>query len=222
MMDSYPADLVDAFKSKRLIYRAVENDETDKAFITRLSNDPTTIGMGSPRLVRPWMRSESDKLIEFMQQATLAVMACLPPGGAEPATQDPQRREDDSEADTRGAPQQSVPIGFAVLYTNDGGPSSQHHRSLTVGLVLAREFRGRGYGGEVMNWLLDWGFRRVGVHRIGLTTWSYNERALRLYRRIGFVEEGREREARFFDRQWYDIVHFGILEQEWEKLRGLK
>jgi len=42
-----------------------------------------------------------------------------------------------------------------------------------------------------------------------------------LYKRMGFVEEGRIRESVWLDRKWYDEVHLGILESEWEALRGL-
>ena len=91
-----------------------------------------------------------------------------------------------------------------------------------IGLSLAEEFRGQGYGGEAINWVLDWAFQHAGLHRIGLSAFSYNHNALKLYRKLGFVEEGREREAVFQNRAWHDIVLLSMLEHEWEELRGLK
>ena len=43
---------------------------------------------------------------------------------------------------------------------------------------------------------------------------AYNERAIRCYRRCGFVEEGRERQAVLVDGSWHDDVVMGILERD--------
>ena len=45
---------------------------------------------------------------------------------------------------------------------------------------------------------------------------SGNERALRAFRRLGFVEEGRRRAAVRVGQEWYDTVEFGLLREEWE------
>jgi RimJ/RimL family protein N-acetyltransferase len=40
-----------------------------------------------------------------------------------------------------------------------------------------------------------------------------------LYARLGFVEEGREREALWHEGEWWDSVEFGMVEREWAVLR---
>ncbi|KAK0614244.1 acyl-CoA N-acyltransferase, partial [Immersiella caudata] len=112
------------------------------------------------------------------------------------------------------------PIGFLVLWYRRGVESA-FHRTAEMGLVFGSGYRGNGYGTEAINWLLDWGFMRAGLHLIGLQAFGYNPDVIRLYKRLGFVEEGREREAIPFERKWWDTVHMGMLEHEWEKLRGL-
>lgn len=73
----------------------------------------------------------------------------------------------------------------------------------------------------MINWAPDWGFQRANLHRVGLTVSSYNYRAEGLYRKWGFVEEEREKEVVFFERKWYDCIHFSMLEDEWMKLRTM-
>jgi RimJ/RimL family protein N-acetyltransferase len=70
--------------------------------------------------------------------------------------------------------------------------------------------------------MLDWAFRHGGLHRVGIQTFGFNERAQHLYKKLGFVEEGRSREAVWHDRKWHDMVDLGMLESEWMALRGLE
>lgn len=115
---------------------------------------------------------------------------------------------------------EAKPIGVVTLMPPMGGDQERHHRNAMIGVGIAMEWRGRGYGGEAVDWVLDWGFGRLGLHRIWLAAFEYNERACRLYRKLGFVEEGREREAVLYERRWWDMVRFGMLEGEWEALRA--
>ena len=55
----------------------------------------------------------------------------------------------------------------------------------------------------------------MGLDRIELEVFASNVRAVELYRRTGFVEEGRRRCARKLDGVCDDILMFGILRNEW-------
>jgi RimJ/RimL family protein N-acetyltransferase len=55
----------------------------------------------------------------------------------------------------------------------------------------------------------------LGLHRIQLTVAGFNERAIHTYAKVGFVEEGRDREAVFRAGEWHDQVRMGILSREW-------
>ncbi len=85
----------------------------------------------------------------------------------------------------------------------------------TIGILLARQFVGRGYGTEAVRVVVSYGFRELGLHRIQLNVYSFNDRAIAAYRKAGFVEEGRQREAIQHDGVWYDIVMMSILDHEW-------
>ncbi|WP_369260388.1 GNAT family N-acetyltransferase [Streptomyces sp. R35] len=86
----------------------------------------------------------------------------------------------------------------------------------TVGITIGERDRwGGGYGSEALRLLLDHLFGALRLHRVELDTWSGNERAMRAFRAVGFVEEGRRRESVRVGDEWYDGVEFGLLREEW-------
>lgn len=84
-----------------------------------------------------------------------------------------------------------------------------------LAIVLDSERLGRGYGRDTLNTLLRWAFVIDNFHRISLETWATNERAIRCYRAVGFVEEGRLREAMWVAGERVDVVQMGVLRHEW-------
>jgi diaminopimelate decarboxylase len=70
----------------------------------------------------------------------------------------------------------------------EAGRASEHVASL--GMSVSKEWRGRGVGTALMAEALRWA-RNVGVQKVSLTVYPSNTRAIALYRRFGFVDEGR-------------------------------
>ncbi|MCX5132360.1 GNAT family N-acetyltransferase [Streptomyces sp. NPDC060011] len=86
----------------------------------------------------------------------------------------------------------------------------------TVGITIGERDRwGGGYGTEALSLLVGHLFGACRLHRVELDTWSGNERAMRAFRRVGFVEEGRRRSSVRVGDAWYDSVEFGLLREEW-------
>ena len=79
---------------------------------------------------------------------------------------------------------------------------------------LAPDSRGQGLGRLLLERALDEGFG-MGLDRIELEVFASNVRAVELYRRTGFVEEGRGGCARHIDGAYDDILMFGLLREEW-------
>ncbi|PYI09381.1 acyl-CoA N-acyltransferase [Aspergillus sclerotiicarbonarius CBS 121057] len=198
------------FRSARLIYRAIENNDADKAFIQQhIQNDSFGQAMSNPTLTRPRPQKDAGEFIQHLQHSSLlAVIICLPP--SESCTE--------KGADALRKP---IPIGQLSII-NTWGKFAAHHRNATLGISLAEEYRGKGYGTEAVNWALDWAFQYAGLHRFVLDVAAFNEDAVKLYRKLGFVEEGRRREVLYHLRQWHDMIDFAMLEHEWEALRGVK
>ena len=92
-----------------------------------------------------------------------------------------------------------------------------HHRHNEIAVNIARTYQGQGYGSEAIQWILQWGFRHGGLHRIEIAASSYNTGAVRLYERLGFTVEGRKREHFWHDGKFHDLIELSMLEHEWRE-----
>ncbi len=91
-----------------------------------------------------------------------------------------------------------------------------------VGITIGeKEYQGKGYGTEAMELLLNYGFKTVNLNRIQLRVYEFNNRAIKSYNRIGFVEEGRMRQAVFINGEYHDTIFMSILQEEWMKKNQL-
>jgi RimJ/RimL family protein N-acetyltransferase len=59
------------------------------------------------------------------------------------------------------------------------------------GMSIREVWRGRGLGSALLQRVVDWAEAEPGVLKISLDVFADNERAIGLYRKFGFVEEGR-------------------------------
>jgi RimJ/RimL family protein N-acetyltransferase len=103
------------------------------------------------------------------------------------------------------------PIGLVILRV-DRAEARSVELSMLIGDV---SYWGRGYGTDVLRTTLDACFDGWGIHRLAVRVEDDNERAVTLYRRFGFTDEGRLRQAAFRDGRHGDILLFGILAPEW-------
>ncbi|NWF64122.1 MAG: GNAT family N-acetyltransferase, partial [Chloroflexi bacterium] len=84
------------------------------------------------------------------------------------------------------------------------------------------EFRGKGFGSQALRLLLDYAFYELSLTRVTAVVPAYNEGAIRLFERFGFIEESRRRNAIYLDDRFWDVVGFGLLNAEWrESTQGL-
>jgi RimJ/RimL family protein N-acetyltransferase len=85
---------------------------------------------------------------------------------------------------------------------------------LGIGIGV-HDYWSRGFGREAIGLLTDYGFRMLNLRRIWLEVKAPNERGIRCYRACGFVEEGRLRQHIWSDGRYVDLVHMGLLRDEW-------
>ena len=88
-----------------------------------------------------------------------------------------------------------------------------------VGIGIGeRDDWGKGYGTDAMRVMLRYAFRQLNLHRVSLTVFEYNPRAIRSYEKAGFVVEGRLRNWLNREGRRWDMIHMGILKEEWGTL----
>ena len=87
--------------------------------------------------------------------------------------------------------------------------------------IGAAEDRRKGYGSQALSMLLRYAFSELNLYRVTAVVPTYNEGALHLFQKFGFVEEIRRRQAMNRDGQLWDLVSFGLLNAEWrEQAKG--
>jgi RimJ/RimL family protein N-acetyltransferase len=81
-------------------------------------------------------------------------------------------------------------------------------------MIGEKNYWDKGYGTEALILLMDYGFKALNLHNINLWTYSFNERALKSFKNIGFKEIGKKREALLRGSKRYDIIYMDILSNE--------
>ena len=78
-------------------------------------------------------------------------------------------------------------------------------------------FRKKGYGSDALKTLLNYGFNELNLNRIYCEVFSNNE-AIKVYRKIGFKDEGVLKEHYYCDGKYWDSYILGMLKKEWNLL----
>jgi RimJ/RimL family protein N-acetyltransferase len=92
------------------------------------------------------------------------------------------------------------------------------HRVGWLSIALGLDFHGKGFGKEAMQLLVNYGFNELNLHRLTLTVFGYNERAIKLYESLGFKHEGTYREFLQRDGKRHDMHLYGLLSTEVEPI----
>ncbi|MDQ0416534.1 RimJ/RimL family protein N-acetyltransferase [Croceifilum oryzae] len=92
----------------------------------------------------------------------------------------------------------------------------QNTNWLDSGIVIFDpDFWSGGYGTEAFKMWVDYLFENMDIVRVGISTWSGNERMIGLAKKVGMIQEGRIRNVRIVEGKYFDSVKMGILREEW-------
>ncbi|MHA1734662.1 MAG: GNAT family N-acetyltransferase [Promethearchaeota archaeon] len=116
-------------------------------------------------------------------------------------------------------------VFFAILLAETGRligncsvTVSWKNRVGKAGIVIGeKDAWDQGHGTEAMGLLVDYCFDELNLNRVELEVYAFNERAIRCYEKVGFVEEGRRRQATFTGGEYHDVVVMGILREDWKQ-----
>ncbi|NMA61739.1 MAG: GNAT family N-acetyltransferase [Firmicutes bacterium] len=85
----------------------------------------------------------------------------------------------------------------------------------TVGIFIGdRSCWNQGYGTDAMRVFLRFMFDQMNLNKVKLSVFSFNERAIAMYKKCGFQQEGRLRQELFRDGEYHDLIIMGILREE--------
>ena len=95
-------------------------------------------------------------------------------------------------------------VGFVSVYASPHGYAD-------LGMAVVREWRGRGVGSALLAAAIE-SARARGLHKVSLEVFAHNGAATALYRKFGFVEEGRRvKQYRRQSGELWDAIEMGLL-----------
>ena len=179
------------FEHDGILLRPIER--RDLVFLRRMHNRQSTIDNLTDTTLVNEIQQEGWFESVCKSQSTLRLAVCLPSG----------------ESTGLGS---DLTIGCVRLDHYD-----PRNRSIMVGGDIDEPFRGKGYGSKMFGACLKYVFDVMNCHRAYLLVAAYNSVAIGLYKKFGFVEEGRQVDALFRDGHYHDYIAMYLLEEEYRK-----
>jgi len=98
-------------------------------------------------------------------------------------------------------------VGCIWLYGID---PRHRHAELRI-LIGNREYWGSGVGTEAIRILIDFAFNKLNLHKVYAYVLASNQRALKTFRKVGFIREGVLKQERYVNGKFVDVVRFGCV-----------
>jgi RimJ/RimL family protein N-acetyltransferase len=171
--------------------------------------------VGKRVTLRALTEADLPRLTEFKNDVEFELL-----GGGDPPRPQPLslvqelfgERAKDKDSQNFAIEADGVFIGYCGLFNAD-----RRSGTAEVGIGIGdRDYWGRGYGREALTLLVDYGFRMQNFRKLWLTVQGSNDRAIRSYRAVGFVEEGRLREQAWSGGRYEDIVLMALFRSDFQ------
>lgn len=104
----------------------------------------------------------------------------------------------------------NTPIGFTKFYNID-----RNNNNCVLGADIHKDHRGQGYAQDMWSLMLNYCFQDLALHRVSLTTAEYNVIGQKVYKKLGFKEEGRFIKSLLRDGYYYDQILMYMLASDW-------
>lgn len=101
-------------------------------------------------------------------------------------------------------------VGYAMLDKID-----RHNRTCYGQVQIEEKYRGKGHGTNAWWLILDVAFNTLGMNKVILEVLTDNERAISVYRRLGFTIEGTLRSHYWKNGEYVDAYIMGLLREEY-------
>ena len=96
------------------------------------------------------------------------------------------------------------------------------NRSIRIGIDIHPDYRKKGYGTESFKVFIDYLFMHQNIHRIWFLVAEENKPARKLYKKLGFKEEGTQDDAFYRNGQYHNYIMMRLLEEEYKNSQDYK
>ncbi len=92
-----------------------------------------------------------------------------------------------------------------------------YNRKAELSIFIADKYQGKGYGKNALLGVIKYAFETMNFYRLEAEVLDYNDRAKTMIEKMGFIPEGRLRQAKYYEGKYYDILRYGILKSEYDE-----
>lgn len=103
-------------------------------------------------------------------------------------------------------------IGSLAIYAVD-----YQNLHCQLGITLSGQYQGKGYGREAMNLIIHFIFMYLPINKIKLQVFSFNFKAIHLYKQLGFKHEGTLKEEIFRFAAFQDLESYALFRKDWRQ-----
>ncbi|WP_440118976.1 GNAT family N-acetyltransferase [Paenibacillus sp. QZ-Y1] len=96
----------------------------------------------------------------------------------------------------------------------------ERNGTFSIGIVIDKEYRGRGYGTSAMTILLKYAFLERRLHKFNDYVLEGNEGSAKMLRKLGCVQEGVRRQVVYVNGKHLDFILFGLTKDEFMENQG--
>ncbi|MBS4192473.1 GNAT family N-acetyltransferase [Bacillus sp. FJAT-49705] len=164
---------------------------------------------GNKLVIRTALPEDADKVLAFIRNIIIEAPYLLTTKAEFNVTSDQQKRLLQEVVEDNGkiailAEYEGEIIGF--LDFHNGRKKRIEHQG-SFGMSVRKDFRNQGVGRALVSVLLAWAKENSLIEKVCLEVFSENIQAIRLYKSIGFEEEGLKRRAiKLSDQTYHDLI----------------
>jgi RimJ/RimL family protein N-acetyltransferase len=106
---------------------------------------------------------------------------------------------------------ESKVIGIMALLNLDW-----KHKNAELGYWVGKKYWNKGLATEAAQKMVDFGFKRLKLHRISARCFLNNDASRRVMEKVGMLQEGVFRKEVCKEGEFIDLVYYAVLREEWE------
>lgn len=95
----------------------------------------------------------------------------------------------------------------------------ERNGTFSIGIIIDKQYRGKGYGTSAMNILLKYAFFERRLHKFNDYVLEGNEGSVKMMEKLGCIQEGVRRQVVYMDGQYVDLILFGLTKDEFVEAR---